>query len=107
LALNVGANVWWIHWWGISGAAAATFGAYAIYAIAAGYFSRHLVSIRLVATTVAPAFCASAVPVVICVLTPELAVHAACAVLLLGLAVWGMAGDRLRRLMAARRLEAR
>jgi O-antigen/teichoic acid export membrane protein len=106
-ALNVVANVLWIPWWGISGAAAATFAAYAIFAIGSGYFSRGIVPLRLAGAIVAPAFVASGIPVVICSFTPNRIVHAAGLVLLAAIAAVGLARARSRSVCGSRRFEAR
>jgi O-antigen/teichoic acid export membrane protein len=102
--LNVVANVLWIPWWGISGAAAATFAAYAAFAIASGFFSRGFVPVRLVGAIVAPAFVASGIPVVICSFTPNLVVHATGLVLLAAIAAIGLAFTRRRRTGGSPRL---
>jgi O-antigen/teichoic acid export membrane protein len=107
LALNIAANVWWISWWGISGAAAATFVAYAVFAITSAFLSRRVVPVRLVGAAVSPALCASAVPVVICSFTPNLVVRAACVAALAAMAMAALARERPRRVVVPPRIGAR
>jgi O-antigen/teichoic acid export membrane protein len=104
--LNVAANVLFIPWWGITGAAAATFAAYAMFAAVSGYFSRGIVSLRVVGAIVTPAFVASAIPVIVSAFTPNHLVHAAGLASLAVIAAVRWADARRHRGSRARPFEA-